>query len=107
MKFKIELTQNFRPRGGFYTPGIYRVPEDLSEDLAEQAVNEGGAKRLEKLATFPAPKPKFAYSTKVLPAAPENKSEVDGADGDSGGDRPIPVKRGRGRPPKQDSAGGK
>jgi hypothetical protein len=77
MKYKIELTENFRPdKRSFYTPGTYRVPEDLSEELAEQAVNEGGAKRLESPAKF---RPFFGKRPgigKALGPAPENKAAV-------------------------------
>lgn len=46
MKYKIELTANWRPKGQFYTPGPYRVPEDLSEDRAQEALKAGVAKKV-------------------------------------------------------------
>lgn len=72
MKYKIELTQNFYPdRRNFLTPGPYRVPEDISEAIAERALSEGAAKRLE------VSKPKTTFpAAKAIVAAPENKARV-------------------------------
>lgn len=47
MKFRLELDQNWRPdRRRFFTPGAYRVPEDMSEADAELAI-KAGARRVE------------------------------------------------------------
>jgi len=95
MKYKIELTENWRPdRRSFFTPGVYRVPEDFSETMAERAVKEGGARRLESSAKFPAPKPKFTISNKIA-VPPENKQELVGA-----------VRRGRNRAGTDAGSGG-
>jgi len=69
------LTQNFRP-GGFdpsgthtlkYAPGTYRIPEDLSEEMAERAIKEANATWVAD-AEEPAPKKKMKGD------APENKA---------------------------------
>ncbi len=54
MKYQIKLLENWRPKFEFWTPGIYRVPEDFSE---------------EKVALINV---KFRKITKKAPA-PENK----------------------------------
>lgn len=49
---KIHLPQNFRP-GSFdptgthtmmYSPGVYRVPEDMSKEHAERSISEANAR---------------------------------------------------------------
>lgn len=32
MKYRIELLENWRPGGEFWTPGVYRVPEDFTKE---------------------------------------------------------------------------
>lgn len=56
MKSRINMHKMWRPseRQQFFD-GIYRVPEDLSEVVADQAVREGFANRIEEVAP-PAPK---------------------------------------------------
>jgi len=65
MKYMIELQENWRPKFEFWTPGIYRVPEDFSEEKAAQMMREVKARKISKKA--PAPENK-------LMSVPENKA---------------------------------
>jgi hypothetical protein len=63
---RIDLTKSWRRRNGILQPGIYRVPVDMSEADAQQAVSLGLG------AMTPDPKPK--KPVKMLRGAPENKA---------------------------------
>jgi len=65
MKYQVELLENWRPKFEFWTPGIYRVPEDFSEERAAQMMREVKARKISKKA--PAPENK-------LMKVPENKA---------------------------------
>ena len=81
---KIRLLKSWRPGGwhphGYtllFHPSLYRVPEDISAELAERAVAEGVAERIEvdKAAEAePSPPPPPHKAKPHLKAgAPENK----------------------------------
>lgn len=58
MKYAIELTQNFRPDSRtLLHPGVYRIPEDMTEERAELAIN-AGATKIEQKAQLAAPENK-------------------------------------------------
>ena len=65
MKYQVELLENWRPKFEFWTPGIYRVPEDFSEEKAAQMMREVKARKVSRKA--PAPENK-------LLTVPENKA---------------------------------
>ena len=83
---KLTLTRNYREGGpppggggGMLYPGTYRVPQDVSLDMAERIVR-AGAGTIED-ADEPTAKPrgkKPAGEDKALGRAPENKSSLDG-----------------------------
>jgi hypothetical protein len=56
---KVRITdRNWRPEGFLFHPGVYRVPLDMSEAMADRAVAEGFAEEMQKpavLETKPAP----------------------------------------------------
>ena len=94
MKYQIELTgaHPFRTGGLCIHPGVYRVPEDISDRVALQAIKEGAAARIgggdaadkrsaqkraaRKARKRPAPENKAA-------AAPETKSAAKTTGGDA------------------------
>lgn len=48
MDYEITLHDNWRPGNGrLLHPGTYRIPEDLSEEMADRAIAEAGATRKE------------------------------------------------------------
>ena len=46
MIYRIQLNENWRYRRGMYTPGVYRVPTDIREDLAVEMIGAGFAVRI-------------------------------------------------------------
>ena len=81
MHYEIELLENWRPNGKFITPGIYRVPEDFSEDKAAQMMREVKTRKISRKA--PAPENK---ALKV----PENKATGGKKTGE---DKPLSSRR--------------
>ncbi len=65
MRYQIELLENWRPKFEFWTPGIYRVPEDFSEERAEQILREVKSRKISRKAPAPVNK---------MMAVPENKA---------------------------------
>ena len=53
MKYQIELLENWRPKFEFWTPGIYRVPEDFSEEKAAQMMREVKARKITRKVSSP------------------------------------------------------
>lgn len=87
MDFKIVLQKNWRwRRDQMFTPGTYRVPEDMSEEMARRAVKEEGAVKVELPKPQPMPEPE-----------PEPEPVDEPTDEPEAEDKP---KRKRGRPPK-------
>ncbi len=79
---KIQVTRKFRYQAtniklGILPPGIYRVPEDISKELADKALRYGNAKLLVE---------KKAPENKVVRVS-ENKADVAGTAGSSSGTR--------------------
>lgn len=82
MRYKIELLENWRPKFEFWTPGIYRVPEDFSEEKVA-TINVKFRKISQKA---PAPENKLLQ-------VPENKgSKKTGAVNPSSSRRAEPLK---------------
>lgn len=64
MAYSIEVMRNWHSnRTHFLTPGTYRVPEDVSDEMAARAIDEKAAKRVGPVA---------ASVVRKMPA-PENK----------------------------------
>ena len=65
---KIDLKKSWRPwNAGLIHAGIYRIPQDMSADMAAKAVKDGFGEML------PEEKPKVAQRTYRKTPAPENK----------------------------------
>lgn len=88
MKYKVELFANLRIGREVFYPGVYRVPTDMTDEIAKRAI-EHGAARIDPPAPVPGqsayarrvPRRKTpAPENKALEAAPENKSAGDAAD---------------------------
>lgn len=82
MKYKIELFSNWRSKAELHHPGVYRVPEDMSDETAQLAIKDGGAQKVERHEKFKKaeqvfPRKRGTQDNKKLDAAPENKSEVE------------------------------
>ncbi|MPZ58446.1 MAG: hypothetical protein GEU91_18525 [Rhizobiales bacterium] len=82
MKYRIELFAPWRHGAGMMHPGIYRVPQDMPENLAQRALNIAGlaqqlppdsstARKIRGRRKGPAPE------NKVITASPENKADID------------------------------
>ncbi len=67
MGYKITLPNTWLVGRRSFYPGVYRVPEDMPDDLAVRALEEANAERLGE-----APKPK-RFTGRKKPA-PENKA---------------------------------
>lgn len=62
---KIELSCTWRPGGRIWWPGVYRVPEDMPRELAEQALKERVA--------WTVGEPKKQPAAAAAPVPPETK----------------------------------
>jgi hypothetical protein len=62
MRYVVELMENYRPdRNTLIMAGPYRVPEDMTDEMAERAIAHG-AKRIEMKAKGAAPENKLRAS---------------------------------------------
>jgi hypothetical protein len=65
--YEITLHANWRPDHRLLHPGHYRIPEDISDELAQRAIAEAGATRRTPVKT-PAP------ANKTRAASPQQKA---------------------------------
>jgi hypothetical protein len=66
---RIEILKTWRKSGEIFHPGIYRIPTDISQDVADQAIRDQVAIR----AADPEPKRKTKPVLGLKKPAPENK----------------------------------
>lgn len=72
MAYRIELLQSLRVAGQLYHTGIYRVPRDLPEAIAERALANGSARKIDPPAK-PKVEPQATRGFRRKGPAPENK----------------------------------
>lgn len=62
MKYELIVFKNWHfDRTKFLTPATYRVPEEVSEEMAERAIKENAGKRIDRMKLkAPAPENKLA-----------------------------------------------
>lgn len=70
MHYRITLHRPWRPDRRLIHPGRYRVPEDMSAEMAERALAEAGATK-----ETPSPRKDGAAENKLRGRPPMNKSE--------------------------------